>query len=66
MQKTYPQTKTIQDLRPILEDPEVRGVVVASSAASHYSLSKEIMRAGSVFYLRSCLTNQRERTHHVV
>jgi len=59
IQKTYPQTRTIQDLEPILQDPEVKGGVVASSPASHYSLSKEIMRAESVFYLRSCLTSQR-------
>jgi predicted dehydrogenase len=45
LQKTYPQTKMIEDVKPILQDPEVRGVVVASSALSHYSLSKEIMLA---------------------
>jgi predicted dehydrogenase len=45
LQKTYPQTEMVEDLRPILEDPEVRGVVVASSALSHYSLSKELLKA---------------------
>ena len=45
LQETYPQTKTVEDLKPILQDPEVRGVVVASSALSHYSLSKEILQA---------------------
>src|SRR4030043_272934 len=45
LQKTYPQTKMIGDLKPILQDPDVRGVVVTSSAISHYSLSKEIMLA---------------------
>ena len=28
----------VEDLKPILQDPEVKGVVVASSALSHYSL----------------------------
>ena len=46
LQKTYPQTRMTEDLKPILQDPEVKGVVVASSAISHYSLSKEIMLAG--------------------
>jgi predicted dehydrogenase len=46
LQEAYPQTKTVEDLKPILQDPEVRGVVVASSALSHYSLSKEILQAG--------------------
>ncbi|MGZ3512319.1 MAG: Gfo/Idh/MocA family protein [Thermodesulfobacteriota bacterium] len=45
LQKTYPQAKMVEDLKPILQDPEVRGVVVASSALSHYSLSKEILQA---------------------
>jgi len=45
IQKAYPQTKTVENLKPILLDPEVKGVVVASSALSHYSLSKEILLA---------------------
>jgi predicted dehydrogenase len=45
MQKIYPQTKTVDNLKPILHDPDVRGVVVASSAFSHYSLSKETLLA---------------------
>ena len=45
LQKSYPQTKMVEDLNPILQDPEVKGVVVASSAVSHYSLSREIMLA---------------------
>ena len=30
LQKTYPQTKMIETVNPILQDPEVKGVVVAS------------------------------------
>jgi predicted dehydrogenase len=45
IQKAYPQTRTVENLKPILLDPEVKGVVVASSALSHYLLSKEILLA---------------------
>ena len=45
LEKAYPQSKMVKDLSPILFDSEVRGVVVASSALSHYSLSKEILLA---------------------
>jgi len=45
LEKTYPQSKMVKDLSPILLDSEVRGLVVASSAVSHYSLSKEILLA---------------------
>ena len=42
-QKNYPQTKFVQTLDPILLDPEIKGVVVASSAVSHFPLAKEIL-----------------------
>jgi predicted dehydrogenase len=45
LQKSYPQFKMVENSKPILEDPEIRGVVIASSAVSHYSLSKEILLA---------------------
>ena len=45
LQKAYPQAKMVGDLKPILQDPDVQGVVVASSAVSHYSLSKEALLA---------------------
>jgi predicted dehydrogenase len=46
VRKAYPQSQPVENLRPILQDPEVRGVVIASSAISHYPLSKEILSAG--------------------
>jgi UDP-2-acetamido-3-amino-2,3-dideoxy-glucuronate N-acetyltransferase len=45
LQGAYPRTKMVEGLKPILQDSEVRGVVVASSALSHYSLSKELIEA---------------------
>ena len=45
LQKAYPQTEMVKDLKPILRDPEVKGVVVASSALSHFPLTKEILIA---------------------
>lgn len=45
VRKTYPQTQMVENLKAILEDPEVKGVVVASSALSHYPLSKEILKS---------------------
>jgi len=45
LEKNYPQSKMVKNLNPILQDPEIKGVVVASSALSHYPLSKEILLA---------------------
>ncbi|RPJ11193.1 MAG: gfo/Idh/MocA family oxidoreductase [Deltaproteobacteria bacterium] len=43
--KSFPQTPGMNCLDPILEDPEVQGVVIASSAVSHASLAKAALAA---------------------
>jgi len=45
LQKVYPQAKMVEHVRPILEDPDVQGVVIASSAVSHYALAREVLMA---------------------
>jgi predicted dehydrogenase len=45
LKKTYSQSEMVGEVGPILRDPEVKGVVVASSAVSHYALAKEILSA---------------------
>jgi len=37
--------KMIDHVKPILEDPDVQGVVIASSAVSHYALAREVLMA---------------------
>ena len=46
MKKSFPQSKTIEDIKPILQDPEVKGMVIASSAVSHFPLAREALMAG--------------------
>jgi len=43
--KAYPQSTAIENIQPILRDPDVKGVVVASSAVSHHALAKELLMA---------------------
>src|SRR4030042_1891684 len=45
IQKAYPQSAAIETIQPILQDPDVKGVVVASSAVSHHALAKEHLMA---------------------
>jgi len=45
LQKSYPQSKLVENLGPLLQDSGVTGVVIASSAISHYSLAKELLMA---------------------
>jgi len=46
LEKSYPQPKKVESLSPILTDPEVKGVVIAASAVSHFALSKAALLAG--------------------
>jgi predicted dehydrogenase len=46
IQKSYPQSKMVEGINPILQDPEVKGVVIASSAISHFTLAKEALLGG--------------------
>jgi predicted dehydrogenase len=46
LKKTYPKSKAIEDIHPILMDSDIRGVVISSSAVSHFPLAKEFLLAG--------------------
>jgi predicted dehydrogenase len=41
----YPHVKMVDHVKPLLEDSDVRGVVIASSAVSHYALAREVLMA---------------------
>jgi predicted dehydrogenase len=41
----YPHVKMVDHVKPLLEDSDVRGVVIASSAVSHYDLAREVLMA---------------------
>ncbi len=45
LQKSYPNSHMIEDIKPIIEDEEVKGVVISSSAVSHFPLAKEFLLA---------------------
>jgi predicted dehydrogenase len=45
LQTSYPQSEVVQDLSPVLQDPEIRGVVISSSAVSHHPLARAILMA---------------------
>jgi predicted dehydrogenase len=46
LQKLYPQSKMVENINPILKDQEVKGIVIASSAISHFHLAKEALLTG--------------------
>ena len=45
LQNSYPQSTMVHELSPLLQDPEIKGVVISSSAVSHFPLAKAILTA---------------------
>ncbi len=45
LHNSYPQSKMVQELNPILQDPEIKGVVISASAVSHHDLARRILMA---------------------
>jgi predicted dehydrogenase len=56
---------TVENLKPILLDPEVKGVVVTSSAISHYSLSKGILLADKDVLVEKPMTLNLEEAEEI-
>ncbi len=52
----YPGVRAVADVAEVASDPEVRGVVVASSAVSHYPLAKVLLEAGKDVYVEKPIT----------
>jgi predicted dehydrogenase len=46
LQKSYPHSMMLEEIGPILNDSEIRGVVIASSAISHFPIAREALLAG--------------------
>jgi len=51
----YPQVKCTTDYREILDDPHIKGVVIASPAATHFSLAREALLSGKDVFVEKPL-----------
>ncbi len=56
----------VENLAPILGDPEVQGVVIASSASSHYELTKEVLLADKDVLVEKPMALNREDAEELV
>lgn len=46
LKKSYPHSIMVDQIEPILKDSEINGVVIASSAISHFPLAKKALLSG--------------------
>ncbi|MBU8870309.1 MAG: Gfo/Idh/MocA family oxidoreductase [Gemmatimonadales bacterium] len=56
----YPNTKKTQDYREILQDPEIEGVVVATTMSTHFPIGKEVLEAGKHLFLEKPMATNSE------
>jgi predicted dehydrogenase len=53
--RNFPATQAIADVAPVLADPEVSGVVIATPAGSHFTLAKAALEAGKHVFVEKPL-----------
>ena len=46
VEKNFPQTKALETHQPVLDDPEIDAVVIATPAATHFELARAALQAG--------------------
>ena len=54
-EKLYPKTETTSNLDKILHDKEIKGVVIATPAITHYELAKKFLKAGKDVFVEKPL-----------
>jgi predicted dehydrogenase len=58
VESNFPWSRAIEMHRTILEDPGIDGVVIATPAASHFSLAKEALNAGKHVFVEKPLATK--------
>ena len=58
--KGYPTVATVEDHQELLKDPEITAVIVATPAATHYALTKEVLEAGKDAFVEKPLAMKTE------
>src|SRR5450755_3340033 len=46
VEKNFPQTKALETHQPVLDDPEIDAIVIATPAATHFELARAALQAG--------------------
>jgi predicted dehydrogenase len=46
VEKNFPQTRALETQQPVLDDPEIDAIVIATPAATHFELARAALQAG--------------------
>ncbi len=58
VERNYPRTTAIESLEPVLADPAVSGVMIATPAGSHFTLAKRALLAGKHVFVEKPLATK--------
>ena len=58
VESNFPFSRAIETRQTVLEDPSVDAVVIATPAASHFSLAKDVLDAGKHVFVEKPLATK--------
>jgi predicted dehydrogenase len=58
VEANFPLSRAIENHQAVLEDPSVHGVIIATPAASHFSLAKQVLDAGKHVFVEKPLATK--------
>ena len=58
VEANFPLSRAIENHHAVLEDPSVNGVIIATPAASHFSLAKQVLDAGKHVFVEKPLATK--------
>lgn len=58
VQTSFPRTSAVESVETVLNDPEVRGIIIATPAASHFELALAALRAGKHIFVEKPLATR--------
>src|SRR5882672_9390418 len=56
--RNFPQTQPVESCDAVLDDPEIDAVVIATPAETHFSLAKQVLRAGKHAFVEKPLATK--------
>lgn len=62
----YPDAKTTQSYSEVLDDPEVQGIVIATTGETHFKLARQALEAGKDVYVEKPFTLQIEHAEQLI
>ena len=66
MQNLYPDVKMSRDLKELLDDPEIKGIAVATPVATHYDLATRILKSGKSVFVEKPLARTSQECRDLI